>query len=167
MSTDSCYKRVNNYIRQGMATILWGDAWANHVEASAESGEPCYRLSGKEITEVMPEIPQVSWQLACKLRAKYKRVNSGLSIVELFVKGQKINYSSEDSDEDTLKDFASLSKYDPDSPTRFGECLAYMSLGHGVSWFDDHTIFPIKVPSIDNYTLQDWARERCKKCNEN
>jgi hypothetical protein len=31
---------------------------------------------------------------------------------------------------------------------RFGECLAWMALGAGVSWFDDHARFEIKVPRL-------------------
>jgi len=34
---------------------------------------------------------------------------------------------------------------------QFGHCLAMMSLGHGVSWFDDHERFPLKTPHVEFY----------------
>jgi len=31
----------------------------------------------------------------------------------------------------------------------FGHYLAMQALGHGVSWFDDHAKFPLKVPGME------------------
>lgn len=33
----------------------------------------------------------------------------------------------------------------------FGHCLAMQSLGHGVSWFDDHERFPLRLPLVEFY----------------
>jgi hypothetical protein len=33
----------------------------------------------------------------------------------------------------------------------FGHYLAMQSLGHGVSWFDDHEKFPLKTPLVEFY----------------
>lgn len=37
---------------------------------------------------------------------------------------------------------------EPDAE-EFGHYFAMESIGHGVSWFDDHAVFPIEVPSIE------------------
>lgn len=37
---------------------------------------------------------------------------------------------------------------DPD-PEAFGFCLAMQAMGHGVSWFDSHERFDLKVPHIE------------------
>lgn len=34
-------------------------------------------------------------------------------------------------------------------PEHFGRDLAMQAMGHGVSWFDDHKKFPIKIPHIE------------------
>lgn len=40
----------------------------------------------------------------------------------------------------------------PEYAADFGHYLAMMSLGEGVSWFDDHEMFPIELPSIEVWT---------------
>jgi len=46
---------------------------------------------------------------------------------------------------------------------RFGECLAWMSMGAGVSWFDDHEPFDLKVPlCAESCDLRMLADERCE-----
>lgn len=41
---------------------------------------------------------------------------------------------------------------DPD-PNQFGRDLAMEAMGHGVSWFDSHKAFPIKIPHMEVSSL--------------
>jgi hypothetical protein len=55
--------------------------------------------------------------------------------------------------DDLLEKAANADGMDDDDITdeyadTFGHYLTMMALGHGVSWFDDHSTFPLKVPDI-------------------
>lgn len=126
-------------IMDGIATILWGDAWASHVE---EHG--CESLSGVEITDAMPIVPEAADRMAAKLVAELEEAN-GKSLEDLFKDAVKADSSAAGKEQ------------------RFGECLAWMAMGAGVSWFDDYEQFPIKVPSVENYDLQIKADEDCEE----
>lgn len=173
MSVSNQYKEINNWIRLGMATILWGDAWATHVEYSYQdpndpgnnNGPKCHDLAGKEITEIMPEIPKMGWQFAYILGCEYKKINLRDSVVDLFVSAMR----AENPDLKLQHYDKALEDHVDDGvlPLRFGQCLAYMSLGYGVSWFDEYAPFTIYIPHIETSSLEEWASNNCEKCNEN
>lgn len=139
----------------GMATIFWADAWADHCE---ERG--CTNLSGCEITACMPEIPELAYRLAHRVAGRIEvRAKHGLaSLFALACKADGID----DADID----------YHGALAERFGQCLAYKTMGAGVSWFDDHESFP-ELASIDLYgcegcgevkvDLQCYADDTCEE----
>lgn len=131
-------------IRTGIATILWGCSWADHVE---ECG--CQSLSGCEITDVMPTVPQEAWDMADKLIAVVE-AKHGCSVDELYE--QALANETEET-----------GSADPESEERFGECIAYEAMGHGVSWADDHNGWSAlsKYVHFDACDLQSFAEEQC------
>ena len=62
---------MSTAILDGIATILWASAWADHVE---ECG--CQSLTGCEITEVMPPTPQEAHDKAREIAALYGNVDA-------------------------------------------------------------------------------------------
>src|SRR5579872_1633079 len=119
---ERCKDQVSDTFVKGMATILWGDAWADHAEEHA-----CCNLSGCEITHVMPEIPEVAWRMAERLAGKIEQAN-GCALAVLFAQAMKAEGRPDLEHED----------YHDETAERFGECLAWMAMGAGVSWYDDH-----------------------------
>lgn len=155
-------------ITNGVASILWGDAWAQHIESAQYDGrKPCKNLSGCKIEEVMPELPKCAKQKAMLLMRAFCFANNK-SIVSLFVDSAKANMGVKPN---RLTEAEVLHNHglelENDLQTRFGECLAWMAMGTGVSWFDDFATFPLKVPHVDNYELQLWAINHCNECNNN
>lgn len=157
---------INGNIIDGMVTILWGDAWAMHVETAPDEGRKCCRsLAGCRIEDVMPEIPKVAKQLARNLAKDFEKANAGLTIVDLLVGAFRADndLSENYSDEQVIDKI----EEDPYMQGRFGECLAWMAMGAGVSWFDDHEEFPMEIPSVETYNLQCWATDTCPECQRN
>lgn len=152
---------AKNQIIAGMATILWGDSWAQHIENAAEYGfsKPCQSLSGCKIEDVMPAIPKVAKQAAIRLAIDYRHSNEGLTVVDLFIKAYQANT-------DYLLTYDEIEGIDDADEvlSRFGECLAWMAMGSGVSWFDDNEDFPMKTTPCETYNLEDWAAQHCKDC---
>jgi hypothetical protein len=126
-------------IRDGAASIFWGDAWAMHAENHA-----CANLSGAEITAIMPEIPTEAVAAADAMIAGYEKAN-GVSIAELWNRALKAD-GNEVSD-----------------PEHFGGDLAWMAMSAGVSWFDDHEEFPLQAYRCENCDLQFLADEKCEE----
>lgn len=130
-------------IMEGMSKALWATAWADHVE---EHG--CESLSGVELTEVMPIVPDAADRMAVDLSTQFSKLNGRKGLSELYKEAMKA-------------DEAEGRKQG--SPEEFGSDLAMQAMGHGVSWFDDHAEFPIKFPSIDNFDLRIKADEDCEE----
>ena len=137
---------------KGIATILWGDSWANHVE---EAG--CFNLSGCEITSIMPEIPKEVKVLAESLVDQVEQANL-CTVTDLLAQAAAADQRRQDQ---LFPEIIALSY-----AKRFGNCLAWMTMGAGVSWWDDHEEFMLKVPYNDSiiYDLQVLAAENCEEC---
>ncbi len=136
---------VKSEVIEGAAEILWAVNWADHAE---EHG--CTRLSGTQIESVMPSIPKEAYALAKKVIAGFERAN-GVTIDKLF---ERAIAADKAEGQDT-----------PD-PLAFGNDLAHMSMGSGVSWFDDHANFPLKTSreaEHEGYHLHILADTKCKK----
>jgi hypothetical protein len=135
-------------IVEGMASTLWGSAWANHAEEHR-----CANLSGMEITEIMPEIPPEAYAIAKRFIKDIEKAN-GKSIDELL----------EDAIEADVAEQSDLSKWksNVELAYEFGSDLAFMVTGAGVSWFDDHAEFPLEVPYHEESELQILADEQCE-----
>src|SRR5574342_317663 len=141
----------------GMAECFWASAWADHCE---ERG--CYDLSGCEVTEHMPEIPELAYRLAHRVAGRIEvRAKHGLA--SLLFLACKADGLPEPKHED----------YHGPLANRFGWCLAYKAMGAGVSWFDDHESFP-ELADVELYgtegcgevacDLQGYADDECEHC---
>lgn len=131
-------------IMDGMASALWATAWADHVE---EHG--CESLSGMQIEDAMPIVPEAADRMAAELVAEFESKN-GKSIEELF--------------KDAVAADETEGKSCAGEEESFGHDLAMQAMGHGVSWFDDHAEFPIKFPrNFDNFDLRIKADEDCEE----
>lgn len=128
-------------ILEGMASALWASSWADHAE---EHG--CTSMSGQRIEDIMPPIPEEAYILAKKCADSIAAAN-GKSLSELF--------------DDAVKADEADGVDSSDADESFGSDLAMQWMGHGVSWFDDHAEFPIKIPHGEAYELQMLADETC------
>lgn len=124
---DRC-DQVSDAFVKGMAAILWGNAWADHVDE-----HDCFDLSGREVTEVMPEIPEVVWRRAERLAGTIEQAN-GLSLPAIFSQAMKAEGKTVEHED-----------YWGADAEGFGSYLAHMAVGSGVSWFDDHAEFKLTV----------------------
>lgn len=132
-------------IVQGMAEIFWGDAWATWMEENGRSGE----LSGKEITEIMPPIPDRVYNFCYRMLGRIEELNNNDEFILLSMAvGADYNAGN-------LKSITPLPK---EYTYSFGNYLAHGCLGSGVSWFDDHAEFPIKFPYTESYIYGEELR---------
>jgi hypothetical protein len=118
----------NDPILTGTARTLFVIAWADRQE---ERGR---HLQG-ELMDQAPKTPMSAYLGAARLIGKYEAMN-GLEIYCLLREARRV-----DNDADYSEEYAN----------DFGHYLAMMSLGHGVSWFDDHADFELKVPMTEFY----------------
>ncbi len=119
---------MRSTIVEGMATILWGSAWASHVEEHR-----CCNLSGCKIEDVMPPIPDCAREQAERIAKGIEEAN-GCDLGELMARADEADGIPREFDGDN------------DRCEEFGNDLAHMADGAGVSWFDDHEEFPIEIP---------------------
>lgn len=132
-----CKGQVSEVFVRGIATIFWASGWADHVE---EHG--CRSLSGCKIEEVMPEIPEKAWRMAERFAGMVEQAN-GLNLPAIFAQAMKhTGRELEHAD------------YWSDDAERFGECLAHMGMGSGVSWYDDHPRFKIELTLREPYAMR-------------
>jgi len=126
-------------IIENMAAMLWAMAWADHADEHR-----CCSLSGVDIMQVMPEVPDEAVALAKKLVKGIEKANElPLEVIFAFAcKADGIQMSEKVAEE-------------------FGGDLGHMAIGSGVSWFDDHEKFPLKVPYGENYELRMYADDNC------
>lgn len=140
-------------ILDGMATILWGSAWADHADEHR-----CSNLSGCEITEVMPPIPDMVRKNAIELAAAIEK-ESHASLDELYARSEKACAEYPGRTESRPCPYAGPGKH---TPERFGECLAWEAMGAGVSWDDDHaTVSGLKFPFFEPCEIRDYADSTC------
>jgi hypothetical protein len=130
--------RTRDRILEGMASIFWATAWADHVEEHR-----CCSLSGVEITEVMPSIPESARTLASEV---LKQIDAAST-----------------QPADALYDAAPNPK---SGAHRFGNCLAFSTMGAGVSWEDDDDAIPgliIPYGSDAEFDLRLHADATCEE----
>lgn len=128
---------MSDAVKDGMASAFFATAWADMVE---EEGMDV-NLSGEEITNIMPEIDPSAEASAEKL---YKRIekDNGRSMERIVEE----MYMREGGDEDY--EFEEL----------FGHYLAMESMGHGVSWSDDHAHHGLALPHSWDFGYWDFRR---------
>lgn len=135
---------MRDQIVNAMAKLAWALAWANHAD---EHG--CCNMSGVNVFDVMPqEVPECSAAYAGKLAAEIEAA-SGVTLDVLF---------NNAADNDPTVNADSSREIE-----RFGECLVYESMGHGVAWTDDHDeeVPSLVLPHSDDYESRAWADEHC------
>lgn len=119
---------------EGAARALWVDAWAEVMEDAG-------RLPPEEdLVEVADDTPAEAKELAGKLVKALTAANDrGL--------------------EQLMADAAAADdgKLDDEYARSFGFDVVMQALGTGVTWFDNHGRFPLKVPSVDNWSLREVA----------
>lgn len=116
-------------ILQGMADAMFQQAWADDTEEKhKKSGKKGLSpLSGNEISKIAPATPESAKKAAEKLAKQFEKAN-GKKIEDLYADAMKADGNESG-----------------DKCEEFGHYLAMQALGHGVSWFDDHKRFPLKM----------------------
>lgn len=146
MDMDWCEGSGEGSIIKGCARTLWALAWADHVDETT-----CCNLSGCNIMDYMPEVGSMALYEAGQIIGAFEQA-SGYNIIAL-------TYAALRADDiDPEKAFGGYAE-------RFGECLAYSALGHGVSWADDHAECPLLEKAIEViHRESDLGEEVAKAC---
>lgn len=135
--------RIRRAVIEGIASVLWGEAWATHAEE-----HECCNLSGCEITSIMPPIPWRAWLASARLLREVEKAH-GTDVETILRRAEEM-----DANEGISRPYRRYQDAS-DMPRRFGECIAFESMGSGVSWTDDHAEIPFyEVP-------QDYGTRVC------
>jgi hypothetical protein len=121
-------------ILEGMARAIWVTSWASWLEELSkderrELGQPV-SLSGVDLDEAAPESPASALAAAEDLYLLIERANAPKDVGELFQKACEADGCA----------------WNAENADLFGHYLAMQAMGEGVSWFDDHEAFPLKMP---------------------
>lgn len=127
---------------EGAAKAFFSTAYADYVEEGNSTDnelsddEREARLSlnkpgaGEDWMDYLPPIPPNAYALAGELWNALHKANGEAGVYSLSLRAEHADGVAPD-------------------PEQFGHYLAMQAMGHGVSWFDDHKTFKIKVPSIE------------------
>jgi hypothetical protein len=145
---------MRDEIVEGMRKLLWALSWADHAD---EAG--CCNLSGCNVYDYLPDTPPAAQRHAERIAGAYEALN-GCDLADLFERAVAADKAKRSIGRNHRHATAE----------RFGECLAYMAVGAGVSWFDDHEEFPLQVPfhgaGVEYGDLLCVAESTCDECNE-
>jgi hypothetical protein len=144
-----------------MANMLWWNVWADVVEEAGVS------LSGQVVSRIAPPTPAAAYALAERYMGRIEEHNK-LNWPACMAAAWKADYTRtciNHPDIDLGKPEPEPVDYWGEYAESFGEMLAYMVTGSGVSWYDDHATFTIgseimggvrefEVPDFDS----GWAR---------
>lgn len=133
---------------EGAARAMFVMAYANYVEeadstdndlddAERELRQDLPRPgAGEDWYDYTPATPPNAYALAGELWSELSRLNGEAGVYTLAERAEKADGKPVDAEE-------------------FGRCLAMQYMGTGVSWFDDHAKFKIKVPytEISEFTF--------------
>ena len=120
---------VTDQIREGIARAIFVLAWADTEESEGRGG---MGWAGQDLMNLAPDTSPEAYAKADQIIQQIQQAN-GKSVTDLF-------------HEAMAADGYSDGEYDYFQANRFGHALGMMALGTGVSWFDDHERFPLKVP---------------------
>lgn len=146
-------------IYMGMARALWVTSYAdwveNRIEETDHDEEGAERLRdlqpgpGGDWNDVTPETPKSADQAAEDLTVLIERANNA-STGDVPTTLMDLYYRAVEADAEVAKaPFVPDEKY----AEMFGHYLAMQALGHGVTWFDDHAKFPIRIPSFEAHAF--------------
>lgn len=134
MSNVGSDSSVRDSFLEGAARAMFVSAYADFVE-SDEDGEARDLPRpgpGQDWYDFAPvTTPPNAYALAGELWAELRALNGGAGVYSLML-------LAEEADGDCSVD-----------PEEFGRCVAMTYMGHGVSWFDDHARFEMKVPHAE------------------
>lgn len=135
-------------ILSGMANILFAQAWADLQEQEHEIS-----LSG-EITDYVPEpVDPAALKKAQEIIKQIEKLN-GKSIEELF---HDALVADGWTDNELDSGWQHKGRFG-NTAEEFGSDLGMQSIGHGVSWFDDHQKFPLKLPHTE-FSYYDLSKD--------
>lgn len=122
-------------IIEGAANCAWCTAWQSAAEERrSEGGSRLYGM-GSRIEDCAPPRPKDfdRWAeaLVSQIEADIRKRTAPLDW--------------------TIEDAFDLIPGDKDNPARFGECLAYESMGDGIAWDDDNEPHGLRVPLSEVY----------------
>lgn len=124
----------------GAARAYFVISYADYVEDTEREpdGITYAAANGGDWCDVAPETtPDNAFALAGELWAGLVTRNKETApggVYSLFINAAKADGLTEDDEIDYQE---------------FGHYLAMQSMGHGVSWFDDHKFFPLVVPMVE------------------
>ncbi len=123
---------IETTIITSMARTLFCMAWADWVEQIAQQSFP----PGTKIEDAAPPTPPEVLHLAYYLAGRLIQANPNKHSLMMLFRHAIIHDG---------KSWAGVDETDP-LCAEFGSDLAMMITGQGVSWFDDHAEFALKVP---------------------
>lgn len=136
---------MDNLIVKQMSRSLFVAAYADAIEQGELEGDGAG--PGQDWMDVAPETPERFLFEAWRLTGKIEQINR-MSLICLFAQACKADGESYEDIIARWHDDA-LTEADWKYLNDFGHYLAMQSLGHGVSWFDDHEKFPLHLPLIE------------------
>ncbi len=123
-------------ILEGMARAIWVTSWASWLEDLGREGRRARGLpvsiAGMDYSETAPATPASAMRAAEDLYLLVKG-SSGKTAGELFERACFVDRCDASSENAEL----------------FGHYVAMQAMDHGVSWFDDHKEFPLKLPRFE------------------
>jgi hypothetical protein len=152
---------LTNYIIDGMARALYVEAYAYAVEEHEIAGAGAGQ--GEDWMDIAPDTPSYARDAALVLSGRITEKN-GMSLICLIYQAAKADgISTDGSDDIHYPDgdkeverywYERRESRHCNYAEAFGHYLAMMSLGHGVSWFDNHKEFDLKTPYIESLELE-------------
>lgn len=112
---------------RGVLMALWVPAWAD----AFEEGGGKYPPGSRRLEEIAPSAPLSAKKAAREFTRVLEKLNAR--------KIGEIIWRAEDAEGRAV------------DPEALGYYLTMPSLGHGVSWTDDHPAFDVRLPSIEAY----------------
>lgn len=115
----------------GIARAFFVSTWADREEEAGRTRG----WAGQDLYKIAPRTSSHALKAARKAAAEVERLN-GKTIDALYEQA-----------------IATPGRHTPghSEPDHFGSDLGLQMMGHGVSWFDDHPKFPMKLPHFEYY----------------
>lgn len=139
-------------IEKGMARALFVCAWVTAKEELGTNFPP-----RTEYMDVAPATPLLAVFSAYRLAGAVEQAN-GMNLLALLHKAAKA---------DGIHGTSTLDSPSADYAESFGHYLAMESMGHGVSWFDDHARFELTLPDIEEPQLDEFTGALRPKVHHN
>lgn len=137
----------------GAAKAVWAQAFMNAMDMLRDEDPELAREldagSGADVMDVLPDLPPAAYKDAQAFEEAVLEANNLSYISELIARAAEADgVDPEDIDEE-----------------EFGHYVMMSALGHGVSWFDDHGDFLLKLPrwepsvEMDN-AMHEWIEKQ-------